>query len=730
MSALVVPDVSGLTAREAAHMYLDAGLMPHPWRVKGTGRERTKASAYSGFSFATIRETHESIDKWRAGWRCALVVSPASGLIAVDVDSVPEFEAWEFMEFPRTARSVTGRPEGGFHLLLDARRLPEPDWPRQGNIPGGQIKSNGFIAVEPSLHPNGTPYRWGNVREVAPAGKLGRALRDYRASNNGSGPGGVGRDHATLVRAAVEARPGEQHDSLRDYASDLVRMGLTESEGMALLERAAGGLRLEGRKWNERDLTALWRSAAEKTIPDARGPEARELAGLATWNPAGVSGAGGAAGGAGGGGALAAVPEYPVIDGPLGKLVLSSGHLPPALVGGSGLAALAAAASGWSLVMPDMSVQYPVLWVSLIAPRGAGKSPALDLAFETLRDLDAGSWRDFRRDLAEWSREKADERGPKPTDPSILLDDFTMEHLARALSGGDERACVVSDELSGWLRGLGRYGRGGGAAEVSRMLSLWSSSPWKFARVTGETSLLIGRPVVSVVGGIQPHLHGLLGDDETGMRPRWLPHYVPAWKAKWGTHRAPASWVNRITELYFGAGHTLHMDGAGLRAWEEQRERWHGLSSDHGASDTVHGALAKADVQCARIALVLAAAGGVDGDLPVWCVRAAAEIVDYVLGVWASLPSPEEFALSERDRVMREKVAKLLTAVEQRGGSMRRSDIQTAHVAGITSGADCDALIKAYAKVYPGCIRTVKTGGRPVQIVISPERFSEKNLLS
>jgi hypothetical protein len=702
-----------MSDQEAAHVYLDAGLMPHPWRVK----EGTKASAYRGFSFSDIQETDESIERWRPGWRCGLVVSPASGLIAIDVDEPGIFEAWECgWEWPVTARSITGRAGGGYHLLLDGSGLGEDEWPKQGNIPGGQVKSNGFIAVEPSLHPSGRPYRWGRVRKVAPAGDAGRMLARWRSSQNGHG--GV-RDRAQVIQAAGSAVPGTQHDALRDYAQDLAMIGLAEEEALLLLGNQARKLKLEGRSWREADLLGLFRSAASRTVGNARGAEARLLEELMTWEPGEEDEPPARKHKT----AIAAVPDYPVTDGVLGRLIKSAGHLPPAIVGGAGLAALSAACSGWSLEMPDTSSQYPVLWVPLIAPRGAGKTPAMDLAFECLRNLDAGTLEDYRKAMVERNKMSKEDRAlqEKPRDLTLLIDDFTLEALARKLNNGEERSTVVVDEMSGFLRGMGRYNRSGGASEMSRLLSLWSSVPWRYDRVTDDLIIYIRRPVVSITGGIQPHLHGLLGDDDSGMRPRWLPHYVPAWKAKWGKHRAPASWNRRIAELYCGPGQMLVLEGEALEAWEKAGEKWRARSDAPGISDTVHGALAKADVTCARIALVLGAAGKDEGTLSAKWVHEATRLVDYCLGVWAALPSPEEFGMSDAERDMRRKVAKL-REVAERHGRISRNEIIQGKVAGVASASDCTRLLKAYGQMYPGCVRKEKTGGRPAEVAFPPER--------
>jgi len=282
---LVIPDVSGMTCQEAAHTYLDAGLMPHPWKPS----KGTKISAYTagtskyGFHFTdeSVIETHASIDAWRQDWRCGLAVCPVSGLIAADIDSLAEFEAWDFMEFPGTASAITGR-NGGRHLLYDGRSLAAESWPKQGNIPGGQIKSNGFIGVEPSKHPNGRPYRWGrNNRNVVPIGMLGRALAEYRGSQNGH-RAAPALDLVRLLNSGIAA--GSQDDTLTALMMKLRGEGMSREAaalvGYAILAKSVTGVDADGRPSRKRDFTLedvarKWDSADRKITRDTA-----ELAGM------------------------------------------------------------------------------------------------------------------------------------------------------------------------------------------------------------------------------------------------------------------------------------------------------------------------------------------------------------------------------------------------------------------------------------------------------------------
>jgi hypothetical protein len=165
---------------------------------------------------------------------------------------------------------------------------------------------------------------------------------------------------------------------------------------------------------------------------------------------------------------LGSVPDYPVDVLPEpARLLIRRGEqdgLPGALLAGATLAALAGAIGACSrLEVVSSWHERPILWIPLLAPRGAGKSPSQDLAFAPIRGHDAAL---------------SDEK------PSVRIGDQTLEALARTLGGTKGAGVVDVDELSTLLRGLGEYKRRGGG-DRGRFLALWSGAPWSLDRVGG-----------------------------------------------------------------------------------------------------------------------------------------------------------------------------------------------------------------------------------------------------
>jgi hypothetical protein len=425
---------------------------------------------------------------------------------------------------------------------------------------------------------------------------------------------------------------------------------------------------------------------------------------------------------------LAAVPAYPAgqVAGPLGDLVGSS-TLPAALIGGAGLGVLAALAARADIVLPG-SRQRPSLWIPLIAPTSGGKSPALDRALELLLDLDAVAHDDYRRAMTAWKMLSDTEKtvSPRPADGALLISDATLEAVARKLNRSGGVALDAEDELSRWLSAFGQYKQQRGNGDQPKWLSLWSGAPWAYQRVGGAKDddfaidLLIRRPVVPVMGGIQPHLLHLLGDADSGFRARWLPHCSEQQDIPWDGW-SPAgreAWETVIRRMHAARAEPREWSLSGNAAdlWRAAEQRWRAEARAE-ASKAVRAALAKAPLQCARVALVLAESEdphpGSGGIIPSPPMCSAVAITDYCMNVWRALPGHEVFALSIRDEKLARGVDELrdwLAARPERKATKR--EILRGHAAGVRTVKDMKVLLDAYAQTYgPGLVAADERAG-------------------
>jgi hypothetical protein len=419
-------------------------------------------------------------------------------------------------------------------------------------------------------------------------------------------------------------------------------------------------------------------------------------------------------------GRLAAIPDYPLTALPSDaqKLVCfgESSGLPHALVAGAAMSALAAAVGpsahievqfGWS--------ERAILWVPLIAPAGAGKSPAQALAFGPLREHD------------------------RDTETRVLLDDLTFEALARELNECGGALTLELDELSMFLRGLGEYKRSGGG-DRGRLLRLWTGAPWSYSRVGGgKTSngvrLRIDSPTVGICGGLQSHLHALLGEAEDGLRPRWLPHLAAMPDHEPREVAGDVGWDLALQPLLDkrSVPREWRFDDEAHEAFLSYQRRWK-YQARNGEPAGVSAALVKADVHLARVALVLAEAElahpGVGGHIRAGIVQRAAAIVDYTLDCWRALPESGGLALSVRDQKLDAAGEKLVAYLEAQGGEATRRQLQRNHVAGSRTAEELTALLKRYEAANPGCVLKARPqhGGHEQVVVKAPRRVPKRRL--
>jgi Protein of unknown function (DUF3987) len=418
-------------------------------------------------------------------------------------------------------------------------------------------------------------------------------------------------------------------------------------------------------------------------------------------------------------GALGAVPDYPLdVLAPCARELVVYGEgagLPRALVAGAVLGALAAAIGpGAQIEVTGAWHERAILWVPLLASRGAGKTPSQDLAFRPLREHDA----------------RLQDGGTE-----ILLGDQTLEALARSLHESEGGGALDLDELSAQLRGIGEYKRGGGG-DRGRFLALWSGAPWSYTRAgaggnrTNAVKLRCPRPTLVICGGLQIALHELLGDEESGMRPRWLPH-IGMMPEDDGTLRragAPAGWRELISGALIparGTERTWRLDNHALATLQRYRSTWKAQSRQVETATTC-AALVKADIHLARVALVLAEAqapaegGEIGADL----IDRAAAVIDFTLDCWRALPEQGALALSYRDETLDRGIPRLVSWLDEHGGRATRRELQRARVAGVRTARDLNLLLLRYEATYPGTVRDTEPehGGLAIRTVSSPLR--------
>ena len=182
----------------------------------------------------------------------------------------------------------------------------------------------------------------------------------------------------------------------------------------------------------------------------------------------------------------------------------------PAPVMASLLAAATAPLAGRLWIAPDAGnptwTEPAALWVAVVMPVSAKKTPILKLALEPLWGIERGLLEEYtaRKDeydaaLARWAREKEGPRPKPPTPERLLANDLTKEALAKLLAA-NPGLLAYHDELSGLFQTWRREDR---AAERAFYLSTFSATPIAIDRITREGDYA-HRPALSLLGFIQP----------------------------------------------------------------------------------------------------------------------------------------------------------------------------------------------------------------------------------
>lgn len=155
-----------------------------------------------------------------------IVCSFKARTLCTDVD---EPMAYLYNGIPLNRTHATSTRGEGYHVLVDFSHiedLTEDEWPTQGHIHGGDIKSNGFVPVPGSVHYSGEKYEPTGNPPLRGTRELLATLRSAQAAYEPPARAGGTRSTGATGQAA-----GRGDDTaLAAYTFGLVFSGLTDEE--------------------------------------------------------------------------------------------------------------------------------------------------------------------------------------------------------------------------------------------------------------------------------------------------------------------------------------------------------------------------------------------------------------------------------------------------------------------------------------------------------------------
>lgn len=266
----------------------------------------------------------------------------------------------------------------------------------------------------------------------------------------------------------------------------------------------------------------------------------------------------------------------------------------------------------------DGYIVKPILYMAIVAPPGASKTPALKKAFTVLQDFDDAQYKTYESKLGEYKQQLASyekdkrqaEKPEKPHFPQSIIKDSTIEMVIKILSLNPDGCCVYADELSGFMKRMNQYKDGD---EVQKWLELWSGDPILLQRMSRDENK-VQNPFCSIIGGIQPGVLEELSKEENahnGFYHRFLFVFPEPWaKVDWQPIQIPLRtklYFNNVFEVLIRDRYKKTVYRMSKRADIVYRDWFNNKNAKYNRANNDHikGIIAKYQDYCLRLALIL-----------------------------------------------------------------------------------------------------------------------------
>jgi hypothetical protein len=150
------------------------------------------------------------------------------------------------------------------------------------------------------------------------------------------------------------------------------------------------------------------------------------------------------------------------------------------------------------------------IFLADVALPGDGKSPSLKYASTPVFRIERGLDEEFQQAKREYTEKlknlsSGEKPSPPPVPKRIVIEDATIEAIARVLAPDQRGLIDVLDELGVLISGLGQY-KGGKGNDRANILKMWAGAPLIIDRVRNEDGvpIRIEHPCLSIVGNMPP----------------------------------------------------------------------------------------------------------------------------------------------------------------------------------------------------------------------------------
>jgi len=150
------------------------------------------------------------------------------------------------------------------------------------------------------------------------------------------------------------------------------------------------------------------------------------------------------------------------------------------------------------------------IWLAVVGKAGLGKTPSIHNIIKPLISANNKEIKNYIKqsekfeyyDKLSAKEKKEHEEIHKPTKTQFIANDITIEALVELHQENKNSIGVFKDELAGWFKDMNKYREG---SDLEFWLSTWSGKAISLNRKTARSSF-VDKPLVSVLGGIQPSI--------------------------------------------------------------------------------------------------------------------------------------------------------------------------------------------------------------------------------
>jgi hypothetical protein len=266
--------------------------------------------------------------------------------------------------------------------------------------------------------------------------------------------------------------------------------------------------------------------------------------------------------------------------------------------------------------------ERPALYTAMVGLSGDGKSPAQEKVAQPFYDAQIKLRAKYQREMEAYEEADPKERGDKPIEKTLWVEDVTAEKYADLLMENKRGIVQICDELTGLVNRLNCYKNGKGG-DRQFYLSGWSGKPVRVDRKNRDESVFVPHPFIALTGGLPPTMLPTLRGDQA-LYDGWMERFLFCWPVelpdeeeqwKYVPSELANVWKGTIDNLFDlpmvedketgPRPYFIRFTRDTRPSWQQFTARLAGALNDPLLPECLHGAYKKMKGYCARLGLIV-----------------------------------------------------------------------------------------------------------------------------